>query len=115
MSVQPKWLRVSTKEKLRTAANRKRAGPKATQSLAAWWEKQTPDCKSIWDKGRNRRQVTTLPVSEEEFLKDMLSNRPRFRSRSQLKPMRYWKRMAATVPAYQGPWQPGLPTMEHGG
>ncbi|KAJ8336114.1 hypothetical protein SKAU_G00394570 [Synaphobranchus kaupii] len=114
-----RWLGRPAKQKRRTGRGRKRGDSKARGLLAARREKQKPDRKRIWEeKGRNHRPVAILPVSEEEFLRDMLSNRPRFRSRAQLKPMRYWEGVAAVLPVYRGPRGPQGPHLlnaEHGG
>ena len=50
----------------------------------------------------------TLPMSEEEFLEDMLSDCPRFPSRAQQQPLEHWARAAVQLPDYGGPWKPSL-------
>ncbi|MGH0144776.1 UNVERIFIED_CONTAM: hypothetical protein FKN15_037000 [Acipenser sinensis] len=67
--------------------------------------------KGIW--GGNEKFRTPgpnlcifLPVPEDEFIKDMLSDNPCYKSNSQKKPMEYWEKAAAELPTYQGPWCP---------
>ncbi|XP_038659907.1 uncharacterized protein LOC119970035 [Scyliorhinus canicula] len=47
-----------------------------------------------------------LPVPEDIFIEDMLSDNPQYRSNSQLKSVEYWSSVAAELPPYQGPWRP---------
>ncbi|KAG5286266.1 hypothetical protein AALO_G00012880 [Alosa alosa] len=62
---------------------------------------------NVWSgEGKLRQSGRHLPAPEDEFLKDMLSDQPRFQSNSQAKPMEYWEKAAATLPEYLGPWQP---------
>lgn len=62
-------------------------------------------------EGKLRQSGRHLPAPEAEFLEDMLSDKPRFQSNSQAKPMEYWEKAAATLPEYQGPWQPVVQTV----
>ncbi|XP_041738090.1 uncharacterized protein LOC121570681 [Coregonus clupeaformis] len=63
----------------------------------------------IWtSEGRipkGSRPGYVLPVPEEEFLEDMLSENPRFPSKSQRQRPEYWEEAAAALPVYRGPWQ----------
>ncbi|GCC33190.1 hypothetical protein chiPu_0011658 [Chiloscyllium punctatum] len=47
-----------------------------------------------------------LPVPEDIFIEDMLSDNPQYKSNSQLKSVEYWSSVAAELPPYQGTWRP---------
>ncbi|KAL7878139.1 hypothetical protein SRHO_G00047820 [Serrasalmus rhombeus] len=62
---------------------------------------------SIWSGDRSFRCAGHLSLAPEKvILQDMLSDIPRISSISQLRPMEYWEKAAATLPNYEGPWQP---------
>ncbi|XP_029440321.1 uncharacterized protein LOC115080307 [Rhinatrema bivittatum] len=43
-----------------------------------------------------------LPVPEDIFIEDMISENPCYKSNSQLKSREYWENVAAVLPSYQG-------------
>ncbi|KAG5848115.1 hypothetical protein ANANG_G00094970 [Anguilla anguilla] len=106
-----RWPELPAEQKPRTFRGRERADSEPRR------EDRRPGCVRIWEEetGGRRGPAATLPVSEEEFLRDMLSSRPRFRSRAQRKPVGYWESAAAALPAYRGPWRPGLLGAERDG
>ncbi|KAL6486844.1 hypothetical protein MHYP_G00034700 [Metynnis hypsauchen] len=62
---------------------------------------------SIWSGDRSFKCAGHLLLAPEKvFLQDMLSDTPRYSSISQLRPMEYWEKAAATLPSCEGPWQP---------
>ena len=67
---------------------------------------------NVWTgEGKLSPSGRYLQAPEDKFLEDMLSDQPRFQSNSQVKPMKYWEKAAATIPEYRGPWQPVVETM----
>ncbi|KAL7889643.1 hypothetical protein AOLI_G00019010 [Acnodon oligacanthus] len=62
---------------------------------------------SIWSGDRGFKCAGHLLLAPDKVvLQDMLSDIPCYSSISQLRPMEYWEKAAATLPNYEGPWQP---------